>query len=609
MQRLKMMVVFQIICIFLASCTVSPTASLSLATHTPLAPTSTATDVSFMASSPMSATPTALPDVRAKNVASYQIQVQLIPGQHHLSGVETIRYQNTGKKAIPDLVFHLYLNAFKNTDTIFMKESGGQLRGQPFNEAENGWIEVKSIQMEDGAPLVLNPVQDGTLARAALPTPLPPGQEITINLAFEAQLPRVFARTGWAPDAAGDPFFLVGQWFHGNSEFFSDFGDYQVSITTPEDYQVGATGMPVGQQKHGNGTQTVSYFAQGVIDFAWVTSPNLKSERRMVGKTELLYLYLPEHSWSVERALNAAEAGLTQFSEWYGNYPYPRLTVVDVPEEGMGAGGMEYPTFITAGASGDGSEPAPTDFWSDGLAITTIHEVAHQWFQSMLASNEAEEPWLDEGFADYSTVRLLIAKDGLPDHSLDRGDFPVGFLAGRRQSFLNHADVPMFGKAWEFPSWGDYVAASYAKPDVSLLTLERQVGEAVMTDILRTYFTRYQYGHPTTDDFEAVAVEVSGQPLNWFFDGLVRGHQTVNYVARSINDETIEVAREGDLVLPVEIEVTFEDGSKESVVWDAKDTEKTFKFGHQSEVRSFRMDPNHKVLIELDWEDNILPKH
>ena len=567
--------------------------------------------------------PTPLPGVKAPDVASYAIAVHLDPEKHRLTGRETITYRNTASKAIPDLAFHLYLNAFKSEDTIFMQESGGQLRGFAFNAENNGWINVTALGLKNGPPLKLEPQADGTLARAVLPKPVAPGQSLVLEVSFEAQLPQVFARTGWALDNQDQPFFLVGQWFpklgvwtdegwnaypfHGNAEFFADFGNYDVSITLPANYVTGATGLPISTTKSG-AEQTVVYHAQGVIDFAWVASPSLKTISRKSGVVEVVYLVLPEHEWSAERVLNAAADALQYFGAWYGAYPYPRLTVVDVPEDGAGAGGMEYPTFVTMGASNSRDRVKPISPWTDYLAITTIHEAAHQWWQSMAASSEGEEPWLDEGFADYSTVRLIIKRNGLDAATLNAGDFPPGFLERRRQNYLDRPEVPMLGRAWEFPNWGDYVVASYAKPDLALLTLERQLGEPLMLKLMHTYFMRYQFGHPTTKDFREVAVEVSGQPLDWFFEGLVEGGETLNYVARSIQGETITVERKGELVIPAEITVTFEDGSRETVIWDGVKTENTIKFGKHSPVRSFIIDPQHRLLIELDWTDNHLPK-
>ncbi|RPJ42927.1 MAG: M1 family peptidase, partial [Chloroflexi bacterium] len=224
-----------------------------------------------------------------QDIASYSIAVRLDPDQRLLDGQETITYRNTTQKPIPDLVFHLYLNAFKDTETIFMQEGGPQHRGNRFTPLENGWIDVDSLRLQDGTPLKLELQEDGTLARAVLPQPVLPGQSVQVAVEFRAQLPKVFARTGWARDAQGDLFFMVGQWFpklgvwteagwnaypfHAMSEFFADFGRYDVQIRLPRGWQTAGTGLPTGTVDNGDGTQTVTYEARNVIDFAWTASP------------------------------------------------------------------------------------------------------------------------------------------------------------------------------------------------------------------------------------------------------------------------------------------------------------------------------------------------
>jgi hypothetical protein len=555
----------------------------------------------------------------APEIASYAIAAALDPEARRLEAVQRLTYHNAYSRPINELVLHLYLNAFRSLDTVFMEESGGALRGYEFTPENAGWIEVTSITLA-GEPLELELLEDGTLASARLPQPVAPGEALVVDMTFTAQLPQVFARTGWALDEQGDPFFLVAQWFpkagvwtdegwvadvfHGNAEFFADFGSYQVTLTLPEGWAHGATGIPAeaGPAEQPEGWQTVTYLAAGVIDFAWVTSPNLQSAVRDAGGVELRYLYLPEHDWTVERILPAVESSLERFSAWFGAYPYPRLTIVDVPEEGSGAGGMEYPTFITVGG-GYGSPDGDLGGWGDFMEIVAVHETAHQWWQSMVATNEAREPWLDEGFADYATVRFMIDRYGLDSES--------GFFEGRRNAFLRAPDVPMLGPAWEF-SYGEYVAAAYAKPIMALLTLERQVGEETMLRILRAYFERYRFAQPTTADFRAVAEEVSGQPLDWFFDGLVTGEETINYTVRQVGQDTVVVEREGDLELPVEVAVTLsgggaEDGEALAVCpGPGEEAVCTLRYPGKT-VQSVTLDPERKLLIETDWEDNTWP--
>lgn len=552
----------------------------------------------------------------AEEAADYAITVTLDPEARVLQGRETLTYRNTTSAPFDEIVFHLYLNAFKSLDTLFMQESGGQLRGYAFDPESAGGIEVSDLQMQGGGALTLELLEDGTLARARLPRAVEPGESVTLQMEFTARLPRIFARTGWALDEQGDPFFLVAQWFpkpgvwqaggwaadpfHGNAEFFADFGRYDVTITLPAGYVTAATGVQAGPAAVSGGAQTVRYRAAGVIDFAWVASPNLIEARRAAGDQELRYLYLPEHDWTAEPVLESAANAVQHFEQWFGPYPYELLTLVDVPEEGSGAGGMEYPTFVTIGAEGRPGSTAPRG-WENYLEIVTVHEIAHQWWQSMVATDEGREPWLDEGFADYSTILLLTELYGPPYGEKATGGFASGFLEGRRRSFLRAPDVPMYGAAWEY-RYGDYVTAAYAKPDLALMTLEAQLGRETMLELLAAYFARWQFRHPTTADFAQVAREVSGDGLEWFFDGLVYGDDTLNWSLEPVAEGSVTVAREGELELPAEVLVTLEDGSAQAFTCPAEKTRCTFRF--DGPVREAQIDPERKLPIDLDWSDN-----
>ena len=554
--------------------------------------------------------------------ASYDIQVRLDPAEKMLHGSETITYVNRSQQAISDLVFHLYLNAFRSQDSIFLRESGTEHRGFAWQAQYPGWIKVTGISLLDGAQLDFEEIEDGTLGRVDLPAAVPPGGQVQVRVDFQALLPRVFARTGFAADAQGDDFFMVGQWFpklgvwedgawnaypfHVNSEFYADFGVYDVAITLPDGYVLGASGVPLGAQGNADGTQTTRYHAEGVIDFAWTASPNFRQASRRVEDVELVYVYLPEHDWTVERVLDASEASLRSFGAWFGSYPYPRLTVVDVPEEGGGAGGMEYPTLITAGAESFlGAGPLPGLLGAElTLEVVTIHEAGHQWWQSMAAFNEAEEPWLDEGFTDYSAMRLANQLYGEGRSMLDAGSWEVGYLDTRRAEYLMRPNVPMYGRAWEFSGMMDYGVAAYSKPALSLLTLENILGEETMLKVMHTFFDGCQFQHCHTEDFRQVAEEISGQDLSWFFDGLVYGSATVDYRVASLADGEVVVQREGGLALPVELEVRFADGETLTEQWDGAQAEKVFAYPERPAVVEARLDPQGKLLVDLDWSNN-----
>lgn len=546
-------------------------------------------------------------------VASYNLQVRLDPQAKTLIGHAAISYHNTSDVPIPNAVFHLYLNAFRDTNTLFLKEGGSAHRTNSWEAGHPGWIEVTALRLADGRPLELQLLEDGTLARAVLPEAVQPGGELALEVDFKAQLPRVFARTGFYED-----FFLVGQWFpklgvwqaggwnaypfHVNAEFFADFGVYDVAITLPQGYVTGGVGLPQETQNNDDGTQTVRYHAEGVIDFAWTASPQFRQAAREVQGIQILYLYLPEHAFTVERVLDAAEAAVTHFGEWFGPYPYPRLTVVDVPEAASGAGGMEYPTFVTAGLEDATGLGLPAGRIDRFLEATVVHEIGHQWWQSMVAFNEAEEPWLDEGFTDYATVRLMDKVYG-PYNLVDAGNLKVSYLDMRRLEYVMDPQTPMYGKAWEFQGLMTYDIAAYSKPALGLSTLENILGEETMLRVMSTFFGQYRFAHPTTQDFRRVAEAASGRDLAWFFDGLVYGSGVLNYAVTKVDEHAVTVARQGDLALPVEIQVTLGNGSSQLLAWDGKEAEKTFSFPGQK-VSSAQIDPQHKLLLDLQWGDN-----
>jgi hypothetical protein len=553
-------------------------------------------------------------------IASYTIEVTLDTETKTLTAHEVVSYVNTTSDPIPDLIFHLYLNAFRDQNSIFMQEAGPVHRGHRGDLDHPGWIQVTGARLGDGTILELEEIEDGTLAHADLPTPIAPGGTVEVALDFQAQLPRVFARTGYAGD-----FFMVGQWFpklgvwqdrgwnaypfHANAEFYADFGIYDVTITLPADYVTGGTGLPASTVGNDDGTQTVRYHAEDVIDFAWTASPHFQEATRQVDEAEILYLYLPEHKWTVERALDAAEAAVRHYSRWYGPYPYPRLTIVDVPDDGQGAGGMEYPTLVAAGSlSMLGLGPVPVQVGIErSLELVIAHEVGHQWWQSMVAFNEAEEPWLDEGFTDYSTLRVLERVYGTDTSVLDAGNLRMGYLDSRRMEYLLDPQLPMYGRAWDFGEL-DYGIATYSKPVLSLRTLERTLGEETMLNILRVFFQRYQFGHPTTEEFHSVAEEVSQRDLSWFFDGLVYGNGVVNYTVTGIDEHSVTVSRQGDLVIPTEVLVTFTDDSTTLEPWDGTQAEVTFTYPDRPPVHSAQVDPEHKVVVDLRWADNGLSR-
>ena len=597
--------------------------------------------------------------------ASYAINVALDAKAHTLTGKERVVWRNITDTPATDAWFHLYLNAFANDHTVFMTESGGQLRGDSFDRNHWGYCEVTGISLADtGAekiPLVqVFPKQDHTVMRVELPAPVPPGGEAVFEVSFKDQLPHVFARSGFA-----GTFNMAGQWFpklgvfqgdkgwncheyHANTEFFSDFGVYDVSITVPSDYVVGATGILWREVQNGK-EKTLSFHAEDVHDFAWAAQPDFVDRTETWEGVKIRVLMQPGNRGSIPIYFASVKEALADFAKWIWKYPYPEITIIDPPLNGMGAGGMEYPTLITAGAS---------PFLGRSILIpqiTVVHEFGHQYWYGMEANNEFERAWLDEGINSYYEARIMDKWYG-PGRSFvdDLWGWNFGEQDQARIAYLSASDMdPIVKDAWKYYSNGSYGAVTYFKTALVLKTLENMLGQKEMDRVMRAFFMQVKFTHPDTRDFIRIVSEAAGKDLSPVLKPMLYGTGTVDFrVARvrNVPDEkpagydlsggmpklyakdgvkaekgtaktkakakaktgkadketyhsTVVVERRGSLVLPVDVEVTFADGSSRTEHWDGEGRYTTWRFTGPK-VERVVADPKDKVPLDLNRLNN-----
>ncbi|WP_461053133.1 M1 family metallopeptidase [Spirosoma arcticum] len=585
-------------------------------------------------------------------LANYQIDVTLDPATKKLTGRETLTWRNPSSDVIPELRFHLYLNAFRNDKSTFMRESGGQLRGNQIDRtAKNsyGSIDVVSMKVRGGQALAYQFIQpddtdknDHTVIRVPLSKPVRPGETIVLDIAFQAKLPKIFARTGFSRD-----YFLVGQWFpkigvyepagtryatqgqwnchqfHADSEFYADYGTYDVNITAPKAYWVGATGLMTGEKSGPNNTKTTRWHAEDVVDFAWTASPHFQVvedqwKRPVGGVVKIELLMQPEHVHQAGRHMDAVKRALAYFDKNLGRYPFPNVTVVDPPLHASGSGGMEYPTFITAGTAW---------FLPDGARfpeIVTVHEFGHQYFMQLLASNEFEEAWLDEGFNQYYEGRIMDDWYGLRSSQVDLFGFRMGDMESSRDSYV-HQDNPAigssFGNTWQLPE-GQYGVLTYSKTATWLRTLDGLVSRRVMDEIMQTYLIRWRFKHPNAQSFIDIVNEIVpkrlgqryGPDMNWFFDQALYGDKVVDYQLFSIKNKkpggqrqsTLTVRRNADGQMPVDVRVHFDNGKELMLFWDGKSRQRTFTLTEKADVVWATVDPEQKIYMDTNLNNNSL---
>ena len=607
------------------------------------------------------------PNALSPRNASYRITARLDPSTRTLTGDELLTWRNTSSVSATSLQFHLYYNAWRNTRSTWMRErtmaGGTDLAERP--EADWGWIDVISVRIAGStgsggdvtSRLRFIAPDDGngddrTVVELPLDTPVAPGGTIALQIGWTSRVPRTFSRTG----AIADYYFLA-QWFpkigvledtgwnchqfHSATEFYADFGTYDVRLTVPSGWIVGATGVERSRQDGGDRTTTHHYYQEDVHDFAWTASP------RYVERTDtfthptlppvrMRLLLQPEHEAQAARHFEATRAALRYYGEWFGPYPYGHVTIVD-PAWQSGAGGMEYPTLFTAGTR-----------WLAPRRVTqpegvTVHEAGHQFWYGIVASNEFEHAWMDEGLNTFATART-IAHAFEPNYHAKRyfGGFVPWVFRGLPVSRATDGNrlsgyrAAARSDAQSTPTWqywpGTAGATTYNKTALWLHTLERMLGWETLQRILSTYFARWAFKHPRPDDFFAVANEVSAQDLTWFFDQVYRSSNAFDYGVEAFHSEeatgrgffgeggqarfspeerranayrtVVVVRRYGEAVFPVDVRVTFENGEETRWRWDGRDRWKAFEIERPVRARHAQVDPDRVLLLDVNYTNN-----
>ncbi|OYU45478.1 MAG: peptidase M1 [Burkholderiales bacterium PBB4] len=481
-------------------------------------------------------------------VVDYDIDVTLDPVKHTLDGTEKLTWRNRSAVPVRSVYLHLYLNAFESSGSTFYSERKTRnfsfRTDVPVEDGEWGHIALTSTKQGGNAvPWQFvqpdgGPNTDHTVVRLDLPEAVPPGKSTQLDIAFKAQLPRVVARTGYFGS-----FHLVAQWFpkiavlelpgergataprwnahemHLHSEFYADYGNFDVKITVPQGYTVGATGEEQGPPVVKEGQATYRYVQGDVHDFAWTadkrTAKPLETTWTGPGSpsVKVKVLYPPEYESNSAPVLKATLESLDYFSKTLGPYPYKTITAVIPPFNADEAGGMEYPTFFTA-SSYRNLKPDTLDAYQ--LDFVTIHEFGHGYFYGIIGSNEFEEPMLDEGFNEYWNARQLR------HHDRKAQPLPLALRALGMQLQASHFEIERLASgrgdtadalghnSWDRLSSGGY-GSVYARTATVMRDLEERLTTPVMEKAFKAYYAAWKFRHPSIADFKQVLIDVSGK--------------------------------------------------------------------------------------------------
>lgn len=496
---------------------------------------------------------------------NYRIDVSLNDTSHTLDGFVKMEYTNNSPDTLSFIWFHVWPNAFKNDKTAFSEQLllNGRTDFYFSKKEDRGYINRLDFKVNNSTAATEDHPQYIDVIKLLLPQPLPPQQSITISTPFHVQLPKIFSRGGHIGQS-----YQITQWYPkpavydrkgwhpmpylDQGEFYSEFGHYDVHITVPENYVVAATGQlqndtekewllqranynwqpewitipPATKTKYAkpkkvlkefpasaSATKTLQYTQNNVHDFAWFADKRFIVQQQKVilpGNKEVMAAtyYLPTSKNSWKNATGYIAKTLETRSQWLGVYPYATATVVEGPQ-GFD-GGMEYPTITIVNVD------------STAAAIESVieHEVGHNWFYGILATNERQHPWMDEGFNSYYDKRYdevyPAAVTTTASKFVDKR-IPQDIEAlALRQLYATAKDQPISTASENFTSY-NYGLVAYTKTAQWLQLLEKQVGRTQLDSAMKKYYTQWQFKHPYPEDFKAIVESSTGKNLDSSF--------------------------------------------------------------------------------------------
>ncbi|MFL0100723.1 M1 family metallopeptidase [Tenacibaculum maritimum] len=566
----------------------------------------------------------------------YTMDIDMDVETFRYQGKQTLIYTNNSPDVLKKVYYHLYFNAFQPNSQMDIrsrniKDPDGRVKDRisKLLPSEVGYIKVKSLK-QNGINVRKEVV--GTILEVTLNKPIKSGEQATFEMLFEAQVPKQIRRSGrnnsegvalsmtqWYPKMAEYDFQgwhtppYLGREFHGV------WGNFDVTLHIDKNYVVGGSGYVQNPQEVGHGYEnkneklriprgkklTWKFKAPNVHDFTWAADPEYTHDVfKMNNGIDLHFLYKKTLDRSFKenwKKLQPKTAELINyFSKNIGQYPYKQYSVIQ-----GGDGGMEYAmcTLITGKRK-----------WRSLFGVTA-HEIAHTWFQFLLATNESLHPWMDEGFTTYVSNKaeneILRGGANNPHEGSYRGYHYV-VRTGTEEPLSTHADRYDTNRA--------YGIASYSKGNIFLSQLEYIIGEENVRKTLKKYFDDFAFKHPTPNDIQRTAEKVSGIHLGWYLNEWTQTTHTIDYGIRSVEGNKIILERIGKMPMPIDVEVVYKDGTKEmfniplrmmrgekptsaTILEDWTFAHPTYTFATRKAVKSVTIDPS-QLMADIELNNN-----
>ena len=579
--------------------------------------------------------------------ANYKMDVDMNVENFQYTGEQELEYTNNSPDTLKRVFYHLFYNAFQpgsemdiRSRTIADPDPRVGDRISKLTPEQQGYLRVNTLT-RDGKPLEFEEV--GTVLEVELDEPILPGETANFSMKFAGQVPEQIRRSG--RNSSEGVALSMTQWFPKMAEYdfegwhadpyigrewYGVWGDYDVKINIDKDYILGASGELQNANEIGYGYEdegvkvnrkkgdklTWHFVAEDVHDFAWAADPEYIHDKRTAADGTVLHFLYKNNPEIIENWKNLqpkTEELLEFFNENIGPYPWPQYSVIQ-----GGDGGMEYAmlTLIT-GERNFGS-----------LVGVTAHELAHAWFQHLLATNESKHEWMDEGFTSYiSDLAMNEVMEEGKENPFTGSYKSYNRLAtsGVEQPQTTHADRYTYNAA--------YGASAYSKGSVFLSQLGYIIGEENLQKTLKRYYDEWKFKHPTPNDFIRIAEKVSGAELDWYLTDWTRTTNTIDYGIQAVEEEgddtRIILQRTGEMPMPVELKVTYNDGTSEEVYiplqmmrWEKPGFEEeqieqdwawaypTYSFTldkPKSQISSIEIDPS-LMMADINMSNNVYPK-
>ena len=521
--------------------------------------------------------------------ADYQMNVTMNVKNFQYKGVQKVTYINNSPDTLTTVFFHLYFNAFQPNSEMdanlqTLPDPDGRMAtnvGTPqrpiyesriakLNPDEIGYLRVKKLT-QDGVPATIS--HESTILKVTLPTPILPHSRTVLGLDFEGQVPVMIRRAGRnSPDGVA---LSMAQWYpkmvaydhkgwhtteYLGREFYGVWGNFDVKITLDKTYLVGASGVLQNPNEIGFGyedkgvkvpttkaaTKTWHFIAERVHDFTWAADPQYVHDKHQLADGKTIHFIYKKYKDTWKQIQEPMLKVFDYYNQLIGKYPWPQYSFIQ-----GGDGGMEY-AMCTLMVGNEKYER---------LVGTAAHELAHAWFQHLLATDEAAYPWMDEGFTSYIEYLaehqiLKTKKTANPFESAYRGYFGL-VKSGFQEPTITHSD--------RFATNYAYSVTAYYKGLLFLTQLDYLMGNEALQKTLKRYYNEYAFKNPTPNDFIRIAEKVSGMQLQWFLNEFMETDHTADYAISKVegkdNKTEVTLKRVGRLPLSIDLWVTDKAGN------------------------------------------------